>query len=136
MYCPAGSQLEHAASLAVQCTGLHRRVDHCLPPCIQTISLQRSPGKVVLVCLLVRFSYVSSSPLPFFIHSIPSPLVPPSLSSSSIITQSWFEGEEHKFVQELETKLENLDARDLRQLNELYAEMKRVDGEGLRWSYG
>lgn len=79
-----------------------------------------------------RFPYVSSSPLPFF---IPSPLAPPSLSSSSIIAQSWFEGEEHKFVQELETKLENLDARDLRQLNELYAEMKRVDGEGLRWSY-
>ena len=32
-------------------------------------------------------------------------------------------------MQELEVKLENLDARDMRQLNELYAEMKRVEGE-------
>ena len=45
------------------------------------------------------------------------------------LPQSWFEEEEHKFVQELEVKLENLDARDMRQLNELYAEMKRVEGE-------
>lgn len=41
--------------------------------------------------------------------------------------QSWFEGEEHRFVQELEIKLDNLDARDMRQLNEVYAEVKRVN---------
>lgn len=86
--------------------------------------------------------YVSSrmyylSPLPFFFISSPpfSPLSPLRADPlpSSTTDQSWFEGEEHKFVQELELKLENLDARDLRQLNELYAEMKRVDGEQLRW---
>jgi alpha-1,3-mannosyl-glycoprotein beta-1,2-N-acetylglucosaminyltransferase len=31
-------------------------------------------------------------------------------------------------VQELEIKLDNLDSRDMRQLNEVYAEVKRVDG--------
>ena len=32
-------------------------------------------------------------------------------------------------MQELEIKLDNLDSRDMRQLNEVYAEVKRVDGE-------
>lgn len=31
-------------------------------------------------------------------------------------------------MQELEVKLDNLDARDMRQLNEVYAEVKRVEG--------
>ena len=48
--------------------------------------------------------------------------------TSCLCLQTWFEEEEHKFVQELEIKLDNLDARDMRQLNELYAEVKRVDG--------
>lgn len=30
-------------------------------------------------------------------------------------------------MQELEIKLDNLDARDMRQLNEVYAEVKRVN---------
>ena len=42
--------------------------------------------------------------------------------------QSWFEREEQKMVQELSMKLDNLDARDTRQLNEVYAEVKRVEG--------
>lgn len=33
-------------------------------------------------------------------------------------------------MQELEIKLDNLDARDMRQLNEVYAEVKRVEGMG------
>lgn len=45
--------------------------------------------------------------------------------------QSWFEEEEHRFVQELEVKLDNLDARDMRQLNEVYAEVKRVNSKQL-----
>lgn len=32
-------------------------------------------------------------------------------------------------MQELEVKLDNLDSRDMRQLNEVYAEVKRVEGE-------
>ena len=42
--------------------------------------------------------------------------------------QSWFEEEEQNLIQELAIKLENLDARDTRQLNEVYAEVKRVEG--------
>lgn len=34
-------------------------------------------------------------------------------------------------MQELEIKLDNLDARDMRQLNEVYAEIKRVNSEEL-----
>ena len=44
--------------------------------------------------------------------------------------QSWFEAGERELVQELSVKLENLDSRDTRQLNEVYAEVKRVEGWG------
>jgi alpha-1,3-mannosyl-glycoprotein beta-1,2-N-acetylglucosaminyltransferase len=40
--------------------------------------------------------------------------------------QSWFQHEEQKMVQELSVKLDNLDSRDTRQLNAVYAEVKRV----------
>lgn len=50
------------------------------------------------------------------------------------LSQSWFEGEEHRFVQELEVKLDNLDARDMRQLNEVYAEIKRVNSKELHFA--
>lgn len=45
--------------------------------------------------------------------------------------QSWFQHEEQKMVQELSVKLDNLDSRDTRQLNEVYAAVKRVEGK--RW---
>lgn len=36
-------------------------------------------------------------------------------------------------MQELEIKLDNLDARDMRQLNEVYAEVKRVNSKELHF---
>jgi hypothetical protein len=44
---------------------------------------------------------------------------------------SWFQHEEQKMVQELSVKLDNLDSRDTRQLNAVYAEVKRVEGKRL-----
>ncbi len=46
-----------------------------------------------------------------------------------LLVQSWFELEERKFVGEVGLKIDNLDMRNLRQLNQLYAEVKRVEGE-------
>ena len=43
-------------------------------------------------------------------------------------TQSWFQDEEKKLMGEVEFKIDNLDARNLRQLNQLYAEVKKVEG--------
>ena len=48
-----------------------------------------------------------------------------------LLLQSWFQHEEQKMVQELSVKLDNLDSRDTRQLNEVYAAVKRVEGK--RW---
>ena len=46
----------------------------------------------------------------------------------TIPTQSWFQEEEKKLMGEVEFKIDNLDARNLRQLNQLYAEVKKVEG--------
>lgn len=40
--------------------------------------------------------------------------------------QSWFAAEEEKFIGELSFKIDNLDARNLRQLNTIYGEIKSV----------
>ena len=46
----------------------------------------------------------------------------------TVPTQSWFQEEEKKLMGEVEFKIDNLDARNLRQLNQLYAEVKKVEG--------
>lgn len=44
--------------------------------------------------------------------------------------QSWFEKEERRFLGEVGLKIDNLDTRNLRQLNQIYAEVKKLEGKG------
>lgn len=43
--------------------------------------------------------------------------------------QSWFEDEEKRVLGSIEFKIDNLDARNMRQLNQLYAEIKTLQGK-------
>ena len=43
--------------------------------------------------------------------------------------QAWFQEEEQRLLSDVEFKIDNLDARNLRQLNQLYAEIQKVEGE-------
>ena len=42
--------------------------------------------------------------------------------------QTWFHEEEQKLLSDVEAKIDNLDARNLRQLNQLYGEIKKLEG--------
>ena len=45
-----------------------------------------------------------------------------------MFVQSWFKDEEQKLLASVEFKIDNLDARNMRQLNQLYAEIKTLQG--------
>lgn len=43
--------------------------------------------------------------------------------------QAWFQDEEQRLLSDVEFKIDNLDARNLRQLNQLYAEIQVVESK-------
>ncbi len=52
--------------------------------------------------------------------------------------QTWFQAEEKRFLGEVGVKIDQLDTRNMRQLNQLYAEIRKVEGEvpGSLWGRG
>ena len=85
-------------------------VDRGLSTHLPILLIQCSPG------MKSHTSYLTSRP-----HTLlPTlPTLPPS--------QTWSQDEENKLLFEVQFKIDNLDARNLRQLNQLYTEITKIE---------